>query len=86
MGRGWVECQWKMLIGADNSILHVKGTNRYGSLWLAAHGVDKEDLDFDDAEYNTANAMAGAQKVWDTIKGRTTKFKEAGMTAGPGPW
>ena len=86
MGRGWVECQWKMLIGADNSMIDVKGTNRYGSLWLAAHGVGKEDLDFDDAEYTTANAVAGAQKVWDTIKGRTTKFKEAGMTSGPGPW
>jgi hypothetical protein len=86
MGGGWVDCQWKILIGADNTIVDVKGTNRYGELWLAAHGVGKKDLDFGDADFKWANVQGGAQKVWDTIKGGTTKFKEASMTSGPGPW
>jgi hypothetical protein len=86
MGWGWVECQWKILIGADNSIIDAKGTNRYGSLWLAAHGLGKKDLDDGDPENNLANATAGVQKVWDTIKGQKTKFKEASKFSGPNPW
>jgi hypothetical protein len=75
-----------MQIGPDNSVWNVKGTNRYGELWLAAHAVGKEDLDFDDAEFRWSNVERGAQKVWDAIKGGKTKFKEASATAGPGPW
>jgi hypothetical protein len=86
MGWGWVSCEWKMLLGPDNSVWGVKGTSRYGELWLAAHAAGKEDLDFDDREFNSWNVDKGAQKVWDTIKGRTTKFKQAGATSGPSPW
>jgi hypothetical protein len=86
MGWGWVDCKWKMLLGPDNSVWGVKETNRYGELWLAAHAVNKKDLDTDDREFSWSNVQRGAQKVWDAIKGRTTKFKEASATAGPGPW
>lgn len=86
MGWGWVDCKWKMLLGPDNSVWKVKETNRYGELWLAAHAVGKEDLDTDDDEFGWSNVEIGAQKVWDSIKGRTTTFKEASATAGPSPW
>ena len=86
MGWGWLDCKWKMLLGPDDSVWGVKETNRYGELWLAAHAVGKKDLDTDDDEFRWSNVERGAQKMWDAIKGRTTKFKEASMTAGPGPW
>ena len=86
MGWGWVECGWKMLLGADNEFIDVKGTNRYGELWLAAKAVGKHDLDTDDDEFRYQNVVKGAQMVWDEIQNRTTKFEEAGATSGPGPW
>jgi hypothetical protein len=86
MGRGWVECSWKMLLGPDNAVWGVKGTNRYGDLWLAAKAAGKHDLDTDDPEFTQSNVEKGAQLVWDEIKHRTTKFKAAGATSGPGPW
>jgi hypothetical protein len=86
MGWGWVPCRWKMLLGPDNSVWGIKEFSRYGELWLAAHAVGKEDLDFDDREFNYANVEKGASMVWDEVKDRTTKFKAAGATSGPDPW
>ena len=45
-------------------------SNRWGYAWLTAYHLGLNDLDNDDSRITASNVRAGANKVWNRIKGR----------------
>jgi hypothetical protein len=71
MGHGVLDCDWGMRIAHDGGAPDSVTYNRWGDDWLAARALRRSDLDGDDPAVNDENIQAGADDVWQHIKGRT---------------